>query len=510
MTDLPQCFFDPAFADTLRREVGSSDPVDTLVAIPSNQFTVIAAVLALRPKRVLLLHTSADLSPQEAEPPVEPRVLAGAAAVREFCTASGWPFPWRAPTIQDVPGDLSGLRPASILPTLAESIPEQRTISAAFLATGGHSLHTALLSRHAESVGARVYVALSSYSNGRPVTESTRVHLLDTPALVRAQRGLRRCRLALLDHAWGAAEAALEGIDVRDHPAVAPTVLWSRACRLRDAMRFEEAVSASEAVLADIDRAPDRARANPALRALREAASRQQENCRALADAALAGEGRVMLIELLLRGEQEFAAGRTSHAALLYYRLAEACLSSRLRLYGVDPSVGLGQDVPTRCPADSELPPDGATLHERFRTVAGYLGLAQAAPTHALGLMAQVAAVRALGDATVRAAEGGSAPIEDRFKRLLGLAHERNSSIFAHGFRPVGGEGLRALREMVTGIAQDQPPAQPGRLLPLLPKAPTGLLELIAPDGRAWGALRMQLRKLDGPHISEGGAELFQ
>lgn len=478
-------FFKPDFAAELSRFLETHSPVDLVVGIASNSDSIAGTLLSIQPKSALLLRT-ADL----------PRIPFQ--EIRAWQTQ--WPGPGAAPVIREYPEEgQTGLTEPEILPTLVQQTISVNPRRIGYLITGGSKVHAALLVRHAQVAGSRILHFQAEYTaDGLPIAGTGRLMELPEPQEVIRREGLRRSREMVASGAFDSARRILEELDPYPDTdqLVRITRLWVDACRLRDALLPAEAGDLATRIEQSIDALGRPVNQTPCHQALRQAAVKLQAICHELS-ATMTGsidwDNRhrlPLLTELLIRASQERAAGRRNHAALLYYRLAEACLTERLRVdYGIacDSRVESPDDrLPARTPAGSAIPADTDGLLAAYQEACRQLGLPALELIHPLALMAKYALLVALGDPALPLN-----PISIGV-RLRELGVNRNQSIFAHGFEPVSPDDLDELGQIV-GI----------------PKPETGLLNLCLPDGPSRGHFNQKCKEYSGPVLNADGDGLI-
>ncbi len=452
-----------------------------LVAIPSHPDPVAAVILGTSPREVLLLDT-------------------GGACGRSMEALRTWLEQldpgWGRPALRLLPGDGNPLDIGEILPEL-ERVIRTPARQVAYLITGGRSHQTGLLVRHAQVVGSHIVHLEPEYvpcagGPDRPQPGTGRLMRIPEPEQVIRREALRDARRFLKNRAFDAAVAVLtgpleQGLDGVGNPLFL-TLKWVELWQQRDAMLFDEALATGEDIsrrLRQLDR-PTRALFKP----LDDAVAIQTELCQELQSCGGSprGEWRTrprlpLIVEILVRADQERKAGRRNHAALLYYRVIELCLSERLRVaWGIDAGAELGEGkarFPSRRPEGAALPPDPAALAAAVAKLGGARD--QAELGRKLGLQAMLTLLVALEDPALPG---------DRFEltgTVKNLAALRNQSIFAHGFQPVPEEKL----ELLSALVDSRDVA-------------SSLLQLVAVDGEK--AFRELYYRHSRPHLSDDGS----
>lgn len=440
--------------------------VDLLVAIPSNADSVAAATVFLAPKRVLLLMTED---------------LAVDAAAELDAWLETWPHAWKAPRIERIPGDGGRLGAEQILATLDTQLSRCKPANVVVLATTGTTGQKARLLLQAACSGWHVLETPPQYgSDRRPISGSIQPGFLEVPYDVRVRQAFLRARQLLAGQAFGEAKAVIEEI------AAGPKdfqkglyLLWIEACSLRTALRFEACAERCKQILSRIGGAAYEVGKLPEIQALKAGASALAEIAEALVAVPPPDVPRSELIaEILVRADRERDLGRLNHAALLYYRAAEACLTERLRCrYGIDADDGVVGPV-TRA--------DGTQLEPEELQAATTEAGKRIGSRHAQIIRRPIALATV---APLILALEVRHELEEPFKDLLVATESRNKSILAHGYQPVEEKLLHRFRGAF--FPKEDPRA--------------GLIGLIAPDGRQFGAFKRLMQRHEGPDLETVG-----
>lgn len=478
-------FFKQEFAATLSRYLETHTSMDLVVGIASNSDIIAGTLLSIKPKTALFLRTE-DLPRTPFQEVLD--------------WQAQWPGPGTPPAIREYPEEgQTGLTEPEILPTLVQQTISVNPHRIGYLITGGSKIHAALLVRHAQVAGSRILHFQAEYtSDGRPIAGTGCLMEIPEPQEVIRRESLRRSREMVASGAFDSARRVLQELDAYPDAdqLVRLTRLWVDACSLRDALLPVEAGDLAARIASSIDALGRPVNRTPHHQALKEAAVKLEAICRELS-ATMTGSNDwdiqhrlPLLAELLIRANQERAAGRRNHAALLFYRLAEACLTERLRVdYGIacDSRVeSLGDRLPARNPAGTTVPANTNGLLNVYESACRQLGLPALDLTHPLGLMAKYALLVALGDPALPLDPIGIGV------RLRELGVNRNKSIFAHGFEPVSPDDLEELGQIV-GIQQ---PVK-------------GLLNLCLPDGPSRGLFNRKSEEFRGPTLNAAGDGLI-
>lgn len=415
-------FHDPAFVAGLAgRTDEAGGPLDTLVAIPSND-AVLALAVVTRARRVYLLVTGPGLR-QKGE------------TYKAWLEANVRP----APEVRFLPDDEDDvLDDRNLVAELHEAV--RRNKSVGVLVTGGTAVHTALLSHYAHASGARTLHVTVPYVDGRPDLQRPErgFQVLQVPREVQDRLRLEEAKVLAEGGNFTGARARLEGCTTLG-PVRDAALAWIAMLDAREALRLDEARGHLAALGEAIDRRTGAEKANAEWKLLVDSHGRASRALVATRPGTLAHEQH-FAAEAVHRAGQETERGRLDLAALLYYRFTEAAVAARLRYAcapAVDPDRGL-DDATVAAHAESLRAVALAVHGPEART------LTAGAP---LGLVNGLVVLHALGDPVVH---GWDDPLRV-LREIKALSESRNRSIFAHGFQAMSKPDLERWKTVAHG-----------------------------------------------------------
>lgn len=464
-------YLSPEASAELRRQYVSlcdDQPVDLLVAVPSDAGPLVATILGAQPRRVLLILTAGE------DGAVEPRVLRAADSLRAWAEGRGISVACTPPE-----ADGRGVPRPGMLAELVIHPDFRWARRIVYLATGGRKEHTTVLARQGEVTGQRVLlVHAPKLDNCDFDAPKTRLVLDTPPREVVEHHALASARRAVLDRRYDAALALLRAIPAPPGPEVSALECWTVAWQRRDAMDFQGAAAEARRAQEAAERGPQR----DSLRDIARKAGELEHLCKRLGDQATTSR-LLLILEVAWRATCERRAGRTHLAALLYYRAIEATLGERLRgAWSVDDSAdgphiispieGLTVTIPDAVPGEVER-------------ICRQLGAPRVDLDRKLALLDKYVLLVALQDPLLPAE-----PIE-LGRRLKEASAARNRSLFAHGFAPTSTSQVDILAEIL-GLEGEQPAPRQGH----------GLLSLLLPRSAASREVKQGWKDVQGPHLN--------